>query len=664
MNPGSYTRISCDRPLDSAFADRLEVALSDPAIDTLLIEFHCAAETETSEIDQILAEDPLIGRLRTLLRKMEQGPKAVAALVSESIAGLQLEIALACHVRFASAGTICLDFPWLKYGLMPILGGTQRFPRLCGIKWAARLLLEAEKMSLPDGAAAGLLMIKDHSLPEAALAWAEANPKPGQPWDRVPQELSSTYSQRSLNRQLFEKIYLKLRRRFTPEEAAPNAILRCLQDGLERSIDAGIRLEAEQWAVVRRSPSTLNRLKTLYVTRQKARQSVVNQPASIKRIGVLGAGLMGTGIAYTAARAGYEVLVVDVSQEASERAVQRMKKIAEQDAHSGLLKGQTPGDLLRRVRWVPEIGVLARCDFIVEAIFERADLKKAKLAELASLVGAPATIASNTTTLPISDLASACSHPERFLGTHFFAPVDRMELLEIVVGEKTAPETVNRALLLARSLEKTPIVVRDGPGFFTSRVVAAYLQEALFMIREGISPWMIDNVARNAGMILGPLTVADLMSLDLLADIFESLARHQRGAARDAGDSLKILRAYTGQSRFGRKSGAGIYDYNARQERFDPTGSRNLFAPSDRSPAPDEIEQRLFVIQTIEALHAMREGIVDDPAIGDLASVLGWSYPASRGGVISYRDLIGRDKFERVRIRLQGKFGNRFTMPD
>jgi 3-hydroxyacyl-CoA dehydrogenase / enoyl-CoA hydratase / 3-hydroxybutyryl-CoA epimerase len=664
MNPGSYSRISCDRPLDSAFADRLEVALSDPAIDGLLIEFHCAAETEAREIDQILAEDSLIERLRTLVRKMEQGPKAVAALVSESIGGLQLEIALGCHVRFASVGTICLDFPWLKYGLMPILGGTQRLPRLCGIEWAARLLLEAEKMSLPDADAAGLLVIKDHSLPEAAMAWAEANPKPRQPWDRVPQELTSSYSQSSLNRQLFEKIYLKLRRRFTPEEAAPNAILRCLQDGLERSIDAGIRLEAEQWAVVRRSPSTLNRLKTLHVTRQKARQSIVNQSASIKRIGVLGAGLMGTGIAYTAARAGYEVLVVDVSQEASERSVQRMKKIAEQNAHSGLLKGQTPDDLLSRVRWDPEIGVLARCDFIVEAIFERANLKKAKLAELANLVGATATIASNTTTLPISDLASACSHPERFLGTHFFAPVDRMELLEIVVGEKTTPETVNRALHLARALEKTPIVVRDGPGFFTSRVVAAYLQEALFMIREGISPWMIDNVARNAGMILGPLTVADLMSLDLLVDIFESLARHQRGAARDARDSLTILREYTGKSRFGRKSGAGIYDYNAQQERGDPTGSRNLIAPPARSPAPDEIEQRLFVIQTIEALHAMREGIVDDSAMGDLASVLGWSYPASRGGVISYRDLIGQDKFERVRIRLQGKFGDRFAMPD
>ena len=234
MNPGSSTRISCERPLDSAFADRIESALADPAIMTLLIEFRCRAETETSEVDQILADDRLIGRLRTLIRQMEQSPKAVAALVFESIGGLQLEVALACHVRFSGPGTICLDFPWLKYGLMPILGGTQRLPRLCGIEWAARLLLEAEKMSLPDAAEVGLLVVKDHSLPEAALAWADANPKPGQPWDRVPQELSLSYSQRALNRQLFEKIYLKLRRRLTPEEAGANAILRCLQDGLER----------------------------------------------------------------------------------------------------------------------------------------------------------------------------------------------------------------------------------------------------------------------------------------------------------------------------------------------------------------------------------------------------------------------------------------------
>jgi 3-hydroxyacyl-CoA dehydrogenase / enoyl-CoA hydratase / 3-hydroxybutyryl-CoA epimerase len=662
MSSGRNVRILCERPLDAKFADHLEAALSDPAIGVLLIEFHTHPETENLEVDQILAADPLIDRLRNLIRRMEQSPKAVAGLVTESIGGLQLEIALACHVRFASVQTICLDYPWLKYGLMPILGGTQRLPRLCGIEQAARLLLEARKVSISEMAASGLFEVQDRPLPEAAAEWAEAHPKPVQPWDRAQQELSLTYSQTSSNRQLLEKIYLKLRRRVAPEEAAPSAILRCLHDGLERSMDAGIRLEAEQWSMVRRSQSTANRLKTLYVSRQKALRRVAKTKGSIHRIGVLGAGLMGTGIGYTAARAGHEVIVVDVSHQASERSLQQMKNMARQDANSGSLKEETL-DLLKRVRWEPEITALGSCDFIVEAIFERADLKKTKLAEIAALADPAAIIASNTTTLPISDLASACHHPERFLGTHFFAPVDRMELLEIVVGEKTSPETTDRAILLAKSLQKTPIIVRDGPGFFTSRVVAAYLQEALFMVREGISPSMVDNVAQNAGMILGPLTVADLMSLDLLADIFESLAQHRRGGARYAADAIKILRELTAQSRLGKKSGAGIYDYDSHQERLESTTLRKLFAPVDHASAPGEIEQRLFVIQAVEAFHAMREGIVDDAAIADLASVLGWSYPPARGGVLAYLDFIGREEFERVRGRLQEKFGDRFAMP-
>jgi 3-hydroxyacyl-CoA dehydrogenase / enoyl-CoA hydratase / 3-hydroxybutyryl-CoA epimerase len=664
MNLESSARISCERPLDSEVADRIEAALSDPAIHALYIEFRSRPETERFEVDQILADDPLIHRLRNLIRQMEQGPKPVAALVSQPIGGLQLEIALACHVRFASIGTTTLDFPWLKYGLMPILGGTQRLPRLCGVELAARLLLNAEKVNVAAEAALGLFEVTGQGLLEAAAEWVADHPKPRQVWDSVSQESLSTYSQQTSNRQLLEKIYLRLRRRVTAEDKAPTAILRCLQDGLERSIDAGIRLETEQWSIVRHSLSTLNRVKTLHTTRQRALQRAVTLKGSIRCIGVIGAGLMGTGIAYTAARAGHEVFVVDVSTEASERSLQRMKKIAQQDVVSGLLKQEDAADLLHRVHWANETVVLSRCDFIIEAIFERANLKKAKLSEVTKLAHPAAIIASNTTTLPISDLALACHRPERFLGTHFFAPVERMELLEIVVGEKTASETIERALLLAKALQKTPIIVRDGPGFLTSRIVAAYLQEALLMVREGISPWMIDNVAQNAGMILGPLTMADLMSLDLLTNIFESLAKHPRGAARDAAISVEILREFTSRSRLGRKSGAGIYDYNSRQERVDSSEMRNFFAAAGQQPGPGEIERRLFLIQTIEALHAIREGIVEDPAIADLASVLGWSYPASRGGVMTYLDLVGRDQFERMQVRLQEQFGDRFALPE
>jgi 3-hydroxyacyl-CoA dehydrogenase/enoyl-CoA hydratase/3-hydroxybutyryl-CoA epimerase len=663
MNPENVRRIICERSLDAQLADGIEAQLANPKTNVLLIEFHNRSDSERSEVDQILAEDPLIGRLRVLVRQMEQGSKPIVALISESLGGIQFEIALACHARFASSPTIRLGFPWLKYGLMPIIGGTQRLPRLCGIELAARIFLQGERVSAGELAAAGLIELRHHSLRDAALEWTNAHPEPKQPWDQVPQELSPAYSQSASNRLILETSYLKLRRRVTPEEAAPTAILRCLQDGLERSIDAGIRLEAEQWSLVRRSRSTLNRVNTLHVAMQKAIGRIVDQPISIKCLGVLGAGLMGTGIAYTAARAGCQVVLVDNSQSALDGSLHRMQKIAQQDANSDMLKNGAPADVQSRVHRSLEIGALACCDFIIEAIFEREALKKEMLAAIDALADPQAILASNTTTLPISDLASACGYPARFLGTHFFAPVDRMELLEIVVGEKTESEAINRALLLAKTLEKTPVIVRDGPGFFTSRVVAAYLQEALLMLREGVSPWLIDNVAQNAGMILGPLTVADLISLDLLMDIFKSLAGYGRGAARYAPEAVMVLQELTSRSRLGRKSRAGIYDYNSGQERIDSPELARLFAPAPEQPAAQEIEWRLFVIQTLEALHATREGIIEDADMADLASVLGWNYPAHRGGVMSYIDFIGRTAFDRVRADLERKFGDRFALP-
>jgi 3-hydroxyacyl-CoA dehydrogenase/enoyl-CoA hydratase/3-hydroxybutyryl-CoA epimerase len=372
---------------------------------------------------------------------------------------------------------------------------------------------------------------------------------------------------------------------------------------------------------------------------------------------------MGTGIACAAARSGCEVVLVDVAQLALDRSLQRLQKLAEPDSAAGETPGEAPACFVQLIHPSTSINAFADCEFIVEAIFERPDLKKAALSEISTVVDSRTVLASNTTTLPISELATAVSNPDRFLGAHFFAPADRMELLEIIMGETTSREAVDRALQLAGVMSKTPIVVRDGPGFFTSRVVMAYIQEALLMLREGISPWLIDNVAQNAGMVLGPLTVADLTSLDLLANIFESLATHGRGMARNASDSLEILRQFTTRSRLGRKTRAGIYDYSPNYERVDWPDLKHLYAPSADEPLPLEIEQRLFVSQAIEALHALHEGIIDDPAIADLASVLGWSYPAARGGVLSYIEFVSADAFEHTRQKLQQKFGDRYVRP-
>ncbi len=663
MRLDEIAQISCAELLDTAFADRLEAALSDEAVSILMIDARRGSNDPVTELDQMIAQDPTIDRLRILLRTMEQGPKPVIGLVTGPVEGLGLEVILGCHVRFANADDYGFGFPWLQYGLMPVLGGTQRLAKLCGIQFAVEMLMMGKTVGTAEAAEAGLFQIVNKNLVDAGLEWAESHPDPKQPWDKITVENSLTFSQSSPNRQLLEQAYLKMRRRISPEEAAPTAILRCLYDGLERSMDAGIRLEAEQWAAVRQSTSTLNRINTLYRARRKMLQRTLSEKLPIVRVGVLGAGLMGTGIAYTAARAGFDVQVVEVSNELCEKSLKRMQNIASSGKHFDRQDPVAAQEAVRRVNWSSEIRSLVQCDLIIEAIFEDETLKKAKIAEISAMVGSNAIIASNTTTLPISNLATACTLPERFIGTHFFAPVDRMELLEVVVGDKTAPDTLNAALLFGRQLGKTSVVVRDGPGFFTSRVVAAYLQEALFMVREGVSPSLIDNVAQNAGMILGPLAVTDLMSLDLFKSILESLARYRRGSAINAADGVEILNKFINRSRLGRKTGAGIYDYNDLQQRVESAEIQAIYPLAATQPSPEEIERRLFTIQSIEALRAIGEGIIEDRSAADLASVLGWSYPAFRGGVITYIESIGRPEFERICSLFQERFGDRFAVP-
>ena len=663
MSNGFTAPVICDQPAGSKFVDRLENELARPGAEVVLIEFRTREDGELREVDEILHDDSLISRLRITVRKMEQQRVPVVALVPESLGLLQFEIALACHARFASGGKVSLCFPWNRYGLMPVLGGSQRLPRLVGIELASRVLLQGESLTIPELAASGLFCLADGEIRKSATEWAAKSRHFRQPWDRASNMVEATYAQAPANRSILEKIYLRLRERVTPEEAAPTAILRCLQEGLERSFDSGVRLEAEAWSSVRFARSTYNRIKIFRVARPHALSSVTRTANPLNRIGVLGAGVMGTGIACAAARSRCSVVVVDSSQAALDRSLERIRKLAKPDSDARAIAVDQPGDFSELIRPSTSIDALAQCEFVVEAIYERSDLKKTALAEISALVDPQAVLASNTTTLPISELAAAVRNPERFLGTHFFAPAERMELLEIVKGERTAGYAVGRALQLAGLMRKTPIIVRDGPGFFTSRVVMAYLREALFMLREGISPWLIDNVAQNAGMLLGPLTVADLTSLDLLANIFDSLSSHVSGMSREAAESVEILRQFTIRSRLGRKTRAGIYDYDAKYDRVDWPDLKHMYPPSGTVPVPMDIEQRLFVSQAIEASQALHEGILDDPAIADLASVLGWSYPAARGGVLSYVEFVGADAFERIRQKLQRKFGNRFASP-
>jgi 3-hydroxyacyl-CoA dehydrogenase/enoyl-CoA hydratase/3-hydroxybutyryl-CoA epimerase len=326
---------------------------------------------------------------------------------------------------------------------------------------------------------------------------------------------------------LLQAAYLQIRQKSPPEDRAPGLLLQVFHDGLERTFDAGLNLEAVAFEKARIAPSTKQRIYVQYELPQQAIKRASETRTTFHRIGILGSGLMGTGIAYTAARAGLEVRLFDADAEAIKRSLDRIKKLSQRHATAG----ENGAEIIDRVQPAKQLGDLRDCGFVIEAVFERLEIKREVLAAVSAELGPAAILASNTTTFPISELAKSVPRPENFIGTHFFAPVEQMDLLEIILGEETSEQTKKLALGLASQLNKVPLVVRDGPGFYTSRVVMAYIQEALLMLAEGISPSLIDNAARNAGMILGPLAMADLTSLDLLADIFRSLAHHGRGSA-------------------------------------------------------------------------------------------------------------------------------------
>jgi 3-hydroxyacyl-CoA dehydrogenase / enoyl-CoA hydratase / 3-hydroxybutyryl-CoA epimerase len=635
----------------ASFATQLKSAAEDPKIEGIIIEFPSDDPTTDEDLELWLRGDGVTDSLRETLRSLETQPKPSVALIHQSLSGLAFEVALACHKRFVSNPDVAFRWPWFDLGLLPALGTGRRLSHFAGLEKAVQVLLFGAPLSHAEiDLKNSAIEISDNGR-ETAENWIKGHPKPVQPWDETDITRSPLFSQTLANRDILQRAYLQLRKRTPADDGAGSLLLQAFHDGLERSFAGALRIEKAAYQKARGLVSTRNRVYVQHELRQRAIGRAASQANSVGLIGVLGAGLMGTGIALSALMAGRKVILFEIDAEAAKRSSARIEKIL----------SRQPADSLSRLQVTQQLRDLSHCDFVIEAVFERFDVKTDLLKKVGSIVSKEAIIASNTTTFPISELATAVPDSSQFIGTHFFAPVEQMELLEIILGRQTTDATLNKALALAQALRKTPVVVRDGPGFYTSRVVMAYVQEALFMLAEGTSPTLIDQCARNAGMIIGPLAMADLTSLELLADIFRNLSKHGRGAAADSERTLEILSRFLSAGRKGRKSGAGIYDYPAPGERHEWQGLTDWFP---RSPQSDpEIINRLFYIQTVETLHTLKEGIIAEAETADLASVLGWRYPVFRGGPMRYLENTGKERFEATRQGLEKKFGRRFALP-
>ena len=610
--------------------------------------------------------------LSRFLRRLETCGRPSAAAITGLALGGGLELALGCHYRvLADDSRAVVGLPEVKVGLLPGAGGTQRLPRLIGAEKALPLMLEGRSVAPRNALELGIV----HELAPAgevvarARAWLAAGPEPVQPWDRkgfaVPGG-ASPLDPRVAG--LYSIAAAGVARATLGNYPAPAAILSAVYEGLQVPFDRGLEVERQYFLQLASGPVALNLVRTMFINKGKA-DKLVRRPAGIAprevtRIGVLGAGMMGAGLAYACARAGIPVAVLDVSPELAARSLDYAGRVLARERESARISEDQARQALERILPTADVADLAGCEFVIEAVFEDRAVKADVTARVEAVIDPEAVFASNTSTLPITGLAEASTRPGSFIGMHFFSPVERMPLVEIIRGRMTDDIALARALDLAKRLGKTPIVVNDSRGFYTSRVFATYCYEGQALLAEGVAPALIENGGRFAGMPVGPLAVTDEVSLELQCRVIQQ-TRADLGDAFEYPTGWEVIRRMVEElKRPGRKAGAGFYDYPSGGRKFLWPGLAREFPPASSQPAVEAVKTRLLYVQAVEAARCLEEGVLLHPEDGDLGSILGWGFPAWTGGVISYIDMLGVARFVDECRRLADSHGPRFSPPE
>ncbi|BAV64300.1 3-hydroxyacyl-CoA dehydrogenase NAD-binding domain-containing protein [Sphingobium cloacae] len=606
--------------------------------------------------------------LNQLFRRLETCGKPVACAIEGTCVGGGFELALACHRRVVGdSSKTQLGLPEVLIGLFPGGGGSQRLPRLMGVQAALLYMLQG-KLFRP--AEAAMLKVVDEVVPqgtaiEKAREWVKANPTASvQPWDvkgfkfpggaggfnpafvqtmagAVPMTVKQT--QRNMN--------------------APIALLSAVYEGAILPIDQAIRVESKYFARVAADPQAGNMVRSLFVNKQAAERGArrpKDQPkAPTKKLAMLGAGMMGAGIATVAAQAGMEVVLFDRDLAYAEKG----KAHVEEQLKKRLGKGMTPekmAETLARVTPTTDYAALAGADFVIEAVFEDVAIKAEVTKKVEEVLGADTIFGSNTSTLPITKLAKAWSKPENFIGIHFFSPVEKMPLVEIILGKETGPAAIAKALDFVAQIKKTPIVVNDSRGFYTSRCFGTYVQEGVEMVAEGINPALIENGGRQLGMPVGPLAVGDEVSIELGNKIVLA-AKKELGDAYVAQRSDELMAQMVEMGRLGRKSAKGWYDYPEGGKKHLWPGLAELFPLAADQPGVEAVKERLLYRQLIECARCFEEGVLETPEDGDIGAIFGWGFAPWTGGPFSHMDTVGIAHVVAVLDRLAAAHGDRFA---
>jgi 3-hydroxyacyl-CoA dehydrogenase/enoyl-CoA hydratase/3-hydroxybutyryl-CoA epimerase len=610
-------------------------------------------------------------RLGNVYRKIETSGKPVVAAINGTAVGGAFELMLACHYRIvANDESIKLGLPEVKVGLLPGAGGTQRVARLANPQDALQMLLKGEQLSPAKAKGMKLIdaVVAKEDLLATARKWLKESPRSKQPWDEDNFKLpgGKVYSAAGAN--VFPAANALYRRETYDNYPGARGILSAVFEGLQLPFDAALRVEARYFAHVLQSKEAAAMIRSLFISLQELNK-LARRPSSvpvepIRKIAVIGAGFMGAGIAEVSARAGIEVVLLDRDDASAEKGKATIEAAYQRHVSRGRMSAEDKDAALARVAPGSDFAALSGVDLVVEAVFESREVKEDVIKRAEAVLSPDTIFGSNTSTLPITSLAAASQRPKDFIGIHFFSPVDRMLLVEIIMGKKTGDKALAKALDFVRAIRKTPIVVNDSRGFYTSRVVETYIGEGHRMLIEGVPAAMIENAGRMAGMPVGPLSLNDEVALDLSLKIMKA-TRADLGDDIVPADQYKLISEMVEtHGRLGRKNGKGFYDYpeaqNAKKKLW--PGIAGL-VPKRLDPETidvNELKQRFLVRQAVEAARCFEEGVLTDVREADVGSILGFGFAPFTGGTLSYIDFMGVDNFVALANKLAKKHGDRF----
>lgn len=611
------------------------------------------------------------------LRRLEKLPVPVVAAINGAALGGGLELCLACNHRIAyDHKSVQLGLPEVSLGLLPGAGGIVRFVNLIGLKASLPYLMEGKKFTPAQGITNGII----HQLCDSIDALIPAAKSyilehrndinsSTQPWDRKGHKIPGGNADTPANNQLISLAAPALFKKTQGLMPAPEQILDVAVQAARIGFDAALMAESRALTYLVVTPQAKNMINTFFFQMNQINGGASRpkgiEKNTIKKLGILGAGMMGQGIAYSAASVGIQVILKDVSLAGAEKGKAYSDKILSKSVEKGRISEAQKAQTLDLITATDQDGDLDNCDLIIEAVFENMDLKHSITKACEPMLASDGVWASNTSTLPISMLASASNNAENFIGMHFFSPVDRMPLVEIICGEKTSDATLAKAFDFTRQIKKTPIVVNDSPGFFTSRVIMTYLDEGIRLLKEGLQPERIDNLGRAIGMPIGPLAIHDETSQQLTRNIFE--AWDNLGLQSPIGDTSitteVICNLIDNHNRGGRHHGGGFYEYPSDAGKTIWPPLLELYYNPDLDTPDADIKDRLLFRPVIEALTCLQNNVLRSSADGNIGSIMGIGAPTWTGGYLQFVNTYGLEKFITRCDELSEKYGERLKAP-